>query len=65
MGKLLSTEVKRVTINNVDATVSPVNETFVLQDITITGEIFDIVYKAYDSNNSLLESNVLTVFGPK
>ena len=65
MGKLLSQEVKRVTINNVGATVSPVNATFVLQDITITGEIFDIVYKAYDTNNSLLESKVLTIFGPK
>lgn len=65
MGNLLSKEVKRVTINNVDAIVSPVNETFVLQDIDITGEIFDIVYKAYDSNNSLLESSVLSIFGPK
>jgi hypothetical protein len=65
MGNLLSKDVKRVTINNVDATVSPVNETFVLQDIVITGEIFDIVYKAYDANNSLLQSDVLTIFGPK
>lgn len=65
MGNLLSKDVKRVTINNVDATVSPVNETFVLQDIVLTREIFDIVYKAYDSNNSLLQSDVLTIFWPK
>jgi hypothetical protein len=62
MGNLLSKDVKRVTINNIDATVSPVNETFVLQDIVLTSEIFDIVYKAYDSNNSLLQSDVLTIF---
>lgn len=65
MGNLLSKDVKRVTINNVDATVSPVNETFVIQDIVLTSEIFDIVYKAYDSNNSLLQSDVLTIFWPK
>lgn len=65
MGDLLSREVKRVTINNVDAVVSPVNETFVLQDISVTSEIFDIVYKAYDTNNTLLQSGVLTIFGPK
>lgn len=65
MGNLLSKEVKKVTINNIDATISPVNETFVLQNIPITSEIFDIVYKAYDGNNSLLESWVLTIFWSK
>jgi hypothetical protein len=31
MGNILSPEVKRVTINDTEATVSPVNSSFVLQ----------------------------------
>jgi len=65
MGNLLSKDVKRVTINNIDATVSPVNETFVLQNIPASGEIIDLVYKAFDVNNSLLESWVITIYGNK
>jgi hypothetical protein len=56
MGNILSPDVKRVTINNVEAVVSPVNETFVLQNISITREIFDIVYKAYGSDGSILQT---------
>jgi hypothetical protein len=65
MGNILSKEVKRVTINNIDATVSPVNGTFVLQGVPVTGEVFDIVYKAYDANNTLLQVGVMSVFGTK
>jgi hypothetical protein len=65
MGNILSKEVKRVTINNVDATVSPVNGTFVLQSVPVTGEVFDIVYKAYDANNTVLQVGVMSVFGSK
>jgi hypothetical protein len=56
MGNLLSKEVKRVTINNKDAVVSPVEETFVYQGLDVSGDIIDIVYKAYDASNTLLES---------
>jgi hypothetical protein len=65
MGNILSKEVKRVTINNIEATVSPVNATFVLQGIPVTGEVFDIVYKAYDANNTVLQVGVMSVFGTK
>lgn len=65
MGNILSPDVKRVTINNVEAVVSPVNETFVLQNISITREIFDIVYKAYGSDGSILQTWVLTIFWDK
>ena len=65
MWNVLSKDVKRVTINNVDAIVSPVNETFVLQNMAITSEIFDIVYKAYDSNWSLLQTGVISIFWNK
>ena len=65
MGNLLSKDVKKVTINNIEATVSPVNESFVAQDIIVTSEVFDIVYKAYDANNTLLQVGVMSVFGSK
>lgn len=65
MWNILSKDVKRVTINNTDAVISPVNETFTLQDLKVTSEIFDIVYKAYDSNNSILQTWVITIFWEK
>jgi hypothetical protein len=65
MGNILSKEVKKVTINNTDAIVSPVNGTFVLQSVPVTSEVFDIVYKAYDSNNTVLQVGVMSVFGTK
>jgi hypothetical protein len=65
MGNILSKEVKRVTINNTDATLSPVNGTFVLQGVPVTGEVFDIVYKAYDASNTVLQVGVMSVYGTK
>lgn len=56
MGNLLSKDVKKVTINNKDATISPVNETFVFQNFEVTSDVVDIVYKAFDASNTLLES---------
>ncbi len=47
MGNTLSKEVRKVTINDVTATLSPVNQTFVLQNITLTSDIVNLVYKAY------------------
>lgn len=65
MGKILSKEVKRVTIDDRDASVSPVSETFILQNISVEKDIVNLVYKAYDSNNSLLEKGVIVVFASK
>lgn len=65
MGKILSKEVKRVTINDKDTSVSPVNESFILQNILVDKDILNLVFKAYDSNNSLLEKWVIVVFATK
>lgn len=65
IGKILSKEVKRVTINDKDASVSPVNESFILQNIPVEKDILNLVYKAYDSNNSLMEKWVVVVFWSK
>lgn len=65
MGSILDPKVSSVTINDAAATVSPVNQTFVMQDFKLTGEINNLVYKVYDSNKILLEKWVLTIYWPK
>lgn len=57
--------VKRVTFNDTDASVSRVNETFVMNDFPVKEDINNIVYKVYDDNNTLLQRGVLIVYGPK
>lgn len=65
MWTLLSPEVTRVTINDIDASVSPVNQTFVLQDFKLTSEINNIVYKVYSTNNIQLDIGVMVIYWPK
>lgn len=65
MGNTLSKEVRKVTINDIPATLSPVNQTFVLQNISLTSDIVNLVYKAYWENDKLLERWVLSVFWSK
>ncbi len=65
IGNILSKDVKRVTIDDKDASVSPVNETFVMQNLSMDKDIMNFVYKAYDGNNSLMEKWVLVVFSSR
>jgi hypothetical protein len=65
MGNVLSKEVKKVTINDVTATLSPVNQTFVLQNIAVNNDIMNIVYKTYWEDDRLLERGVISVFWTK
>jgi hypothetical protein len=65
MGNILSPEVKRVTVNDTEATVSPVNSSFVLQWLPAEWDTMNLVYKAYDGQNTLLERWVVTVYGTK
>ncbi len=64
-GSINSPEVKRVTLNDIESIVSPVNNTFSFVDFALWAEINNIVYKAYGDNNRLLEKWVLTIFGSK
>ena len=61
-GKLLSKDIKRVTMNDNDAILSPVNESFILKWVPINGNILNIVYKAYSKDATLLERGVITVY---
>lgn len=60
-----SKDIKRVTINDQDASVSPVNNTFVFMNFPITSETNNIVYKVYNSEGKQIEKWVITIFGSK
>ena len=61
-GNILDPLVTRVTINDRDAAVSPVDKTFVYKDFTVSADVTNIVYKAYDTQKNILEKWALTVY---
>lgn len=65
MWTILDDEVARVTINDIDTVVSPVNQTFSLQNFKLNSEVNNIVYKVYNANWIQLEIGVIVVYGPK
>lgn len=64
-GKINSKDVKRITFNDKDAVISPVEETFRFADFPITLEINNIVYKVYSSEWKEIQKWVITIFGSK
>lgn len=62
VGKILSKDVARITINDVDAILSPVDESFGLKGISMNSDIMNIVYKAYSKDSTILERGVLTLY---
>ncbi len=64
-GSIGSADIVRVTLNDQDSVVSPVNSTFTFVDFPLTAEINNIVYKAYNSDGKQVEKWVITVFGSK
>lgn len=64
IGTLLSTDVSRVTLNDVEAVVSPVNENFIMENFKLTAGTNNIVYKVYDVSGTELERGVLVIYGP-
>ena len=61
-GRLLSKDIKRVTLNDLDAVLSPVNESFSFKWFPVNGNILNIVYKAYSRDTALLERGVITIY---
>lgn len=55
-GKILSKDVKKVTINNQESVISPVEETFIIKDFTLSAPTLDLVIKAYDAGGNRLGS---------
>ncbi len=64
-GTINSKDIKRVTLNDIDTSVSPVNNTFTFLDFPITAEVNNIVYKAYNMDGRQVEKWVITIFGSK
>ena len=54
-GRTLSREVRRITVNQKDASISPVNETFIVKSFPIINDMTDLVYRAYDAGGNILE----------
>jgi hypothetical protein len=61
----VTNDIKRITIGNNDAVISPVNGTFAYTGFPITSETNDIVYKGYDERGQQVQVGVVTVFGSK
>jgi len=63
--KINNTEIKKITFNEQDAVLSPVEWTFTFKDFPITAEVNNIVYKVYSNDGKLLQKGVITIFGSK
>lgn len=60
-----SKEIEKVTLNNQDTIISPVNKTFSIENFPISNKINDIVYKAYNADGKQVETGVITVYWSK
>ena len=58
-------KVKRITLNDLDTVMSPVNKTFTLRDFPISADTTNIVYKAYDDRGNMIDRWVISVFASK
>ena len=64
-GSIQSPDIVRVTLNDQETVVSPVNNTFTFAEFPITTEINNIVYKAYIADGTQVEKWVITVLWSK
>lgn len=60
-----SKEIKKITLNDKEATISPVNDTFTFVDFPIIAEVNNIVYKAYNTDGKEVTKGVITVYWSK
>lgn len=61
-GKILSTNVSKIMINDQEAIKKGTEWTFSVSQIPMNKDSIDIVYKAYDSGDNLLERGILTLY---
>lgn len=59
--KLLSKDIKKITFNDKEALISPVNQSFTLKDFPLSSETTDIVYKVLDAKWNIFVKSVLTI----
>ncbi|EKE28619.1 MAG: hypothetical protein ACD_3C00037G0010 [uncultured bacterium (gcode 4)] len=61
-GKISSTNVEKVTLNDKEASLNKEDKTFVAKDFTLDETINNIVYKAYDKDSNMITKWVLTIY---
>ncbi|EKE29718.1 MAG: hypothetical protein ACD_2C00112G0003 [uncultured bacterium (gcode 4)] len=61
-GKISSSNVEKITLNDKEASLNKEEKTFVAKDFTLTDTINNIVYKAYDKDGNMITKWVLTVY---
>ena len=64
-GTINTKDIKRITFNDKDAIISPVEGTFRFTDFPITQEINNVVYKVYSIEWKEIQKWVITIFGSK
>lgn len=60
--KILSPSVSKVMINDIEATKRGTENSWFIDNFSISKNTFDIVYKAYDKEGTLLQRGVITVY---
>lgn len=62
---ILDDRVNTININWINAEINSQNKTFLIKDINVSNKVNDIVYKIYDSNSSLINKWILTLYNSK
>ncbi len=61
-GKILSPSVSKIMVNDIEADKKWTENTWSIDNFSISKNTFDIVYKAYDNGGTLLQRGVITVY---
>lgn len=64
-GKIMDTNVRKVTINERDASINPEENTFILKDVSLPSASNNLVYKAFDAEGAQIMKGVVTVYVSK
>ncbi|MDD5197752.1 MAG: hypothetical protein PHN60_02735 [Candidatus Gracilibacteria bacterium] len=61
-GKLLNTDITKVTINDKEALIDKEQKSFLYKSFPLASSSNNIVYKAYDSEGGILAKGILTIY---
>lgn len=61
-GKILNTEIVKVTINDKEALIDKEQKSFIYKSFSLVSASNNIVYKAYDSEGGILAKGILTIY---
>lgn len=61
-GKLINTDIVKVTINDKEALIDKERKGFIFKSFSLTNSSNNIVYKAYDGEGGILAKGILTIY---